>query len=421
MTRFLQFHTLTVYPPSNPNRDDSNRPKTVRYGFVERLRISSQSLKRAWRISTEFLNNIGTRLTKDSLSSKIDEWLQNPNDREGLNMSLSEEKIEQFKKDRESLKSKILDLVTKAPPKEKGKKGEGDEKEKKDEKNKVILTTNAEMERIKQILRSGQISQSIYSNEDLSADVAMFGRMMTHQTAHNVEAAVQVSHAFTVHAGSVEDDFFTAVDELKSKNDTGAGFLDSRAFGSGGVYYLYLCVDVDLLLRNLKGNEDLAQQAIQGLLNAMTTVAPGGMQNSFGSRVRCEYLLAEYGTQQPRSLATAFLQAVYGSKDENPLELAKRRLETTRQQIDEMYGNSWEEYRVAGSAEREIKKIAENASEEDKIKLERTNQHFEQHNKRRTDIPGITDFCITKVTNPAKQKVQSAEQVQEQEGEEKAS
>ena len=51
MTRFTQVHLLTVYPPSNPNRDDQGRPKTAVYGGVTRLRLSSQSLKRAARLS----------------------------------------------------------------------------------------------------------------------------------------------------------------------------------------------------------------------------------------------------------------------------------------------------------------------------------------------------------------------------------
>ena len=34
MTRFVQLHFLTAYPPSNPNRDDLGRPKTAIYGGV---------------------------------------------------------------------------------------------------------------------------------------------------------------------------------------------------------------------------------------------------------------------------------------------------------------------------------------------------------------------------------------------------
>ncbi len=66
MSRFLQLHILTSYPPANLNRDDLGRPKTAVMGGVTRLRISSQSLKRAWRKSDIFENavapkNIGTR------------------------------------------------------------------------------------------------------------------------------------------------------------------------------------------------------------------------------------------------------------------------------------------------------------------------------------------------------------------------
>ena len=65
MDTFLQLHLLTSYPPSNLNRDDLGRPKTALMGGTTRLRISSQSLKRAWRTSEVFESaldgHIGTR------------------------------------------------------------------------------------------------------------------------------------------------------------------------------------------------------------------------------------------------------------------------------------------------------------------------------------------------------------------------
>ena len=54
MSEFIQLHLLTNYAPSNLNRDDLGRPKTAKMGGVDRLRISSQSLKRAWRTSEIF-------------------------------------------------------------------------------------------------------------------------------------------------------------------------------------------------------------------------------------------------------------------------------------------------------------------------------------------------------------------------------
>ena len=59
MTRFIQLHALTVYAPSNLNRDDTGRPKSARFGGAERLRISSQALKRAIRTSDAFHARVG--------------------------------------------------------------------------------------------------------------------------------------------------------------------------------------------------------------------------------------------------------------------------------------------------------------------------------------------------------------------------
>ncbi|ECY7604075.1 type I-E CRISPR-associated protein Cas7/Cse4/CasC, partial [Salmonella enterica subsp. enterica serovar Muenchen] len=65
MTTFIQLHLLTAYPAANLNRDDTGAPKTVVLGGAKRLRISSQSLKRAWRTSELFeqalAGNIGIR------------------------------------------------------------------------------------------------------------------------------------------------------------------------------------------------------------------------------------------------------------------------------------------------------------------------------------------------------------------------
>jgi CRISPR system Cascade subunit CasC len=50
---------------------------------------------------------------------------------------------------------------------------------------------------------------------------------------------VQVAHAYTTHRVTVEDDFYTAVDDLKTKaEDAGAGFVGELGFGSG-LFYLY--------------------------------------------------------------------------------------------------------------------------------------------------------------------------------------
>src|SRR5690625_7804456 len=65
MKRFVHLHLLTSSRPPILNRDDLGRPNTAEMGGAQRLRISSQSLKRAWRTSNIFeeavKGHVGTR------------------------------------------------------------------------------------------------------------------------------------------------------------------------------------------------------------------------------------------------------------------------------------------------------------------------------------------------------------------------
>ena len=70
MADFLQLHLLTVYGPSNLNRDDTGRPKSVVFGGVPRLRISSQSLKRAWRTSDAFAEKLEGHLAVPNTAAR---------------------------------------------------------------------------------------------------------------------------------------------------------------------------------------------------------------------------------------------------------------------------------------------------------------------------------------------------------------
>ena len=54
-----EIHMLKNYPPVNLNRDDTGAPKSCTFGGTTRGRISSQCLKRSWRKSELFENDIG--------------------------------------------------------------------------------------------------------------------------------------------------------------------------------------------------------------------------------------------------------------------------------------------------------------------------------------------------------------------------
>lgn len=77
--RFIQLHLLVSYPPSNPNRDELGQPKVATIGGTQRSRISSQSLKRAWRTSEIWEKqglNIGKRTRELFLDKELNLYSQ---------------------------------------------------------------------------------------------------------------------------------------------------------------------------------------------------------------------------------------------------------------------------------------------------------------------------------------------------------
>ncbi|HNE02610.1 MAG TPA: type I-E CRISPR-associated protein Cas7/Cse4/CasC, partial [Plasticicumulans sp.] len=116
--------------------------------------------------------------------------------------------------------------------------------------------------------------------------------------------------------------------------DAGAGHVGEAEFGAA-VFYLYLCVDRELLCENLGGDRALTDRALAALVEAATKVAPTGKQNSFASRARASYALLEKGDEQPRQLSVAFLKPVTGS---DPLADAIDLLRATRAKMDQVYG-----------------------------------------------------------------------------------
>ena len=57
---FLNIHVLISHSPSCLNRDDMNMQKSAVFGGKRRVRISSQSLKRAMRHSEYYAAHLGS-------------------------------------------------------------------------------------------------------------------------------------------------------------------------------------------------------------------------------------------------------------------------------------------------------------------------------------------------------------------------
>ncbi len=317
MGRFIQLHLLTSYPPANLNRDDLGRPKTAMMGGVPRLRVSSQSLKRAWRKSEVFENalkdHIGTR-TK-SMGQEIFKAL--------IEKGVTEKKATEWAKAMAAvfgkLKKDSLDIEQLAhfSPEEESAIDE-------------LITTLAER-------GSGPEADELklLRKQHSAADIALFGRMLASSPAFNTEAAAQVAHAISVHKVAVEDDFFTAVDDLNSgEEDLGAGHMGETEFAAG-LFYQYVCIDRNLLTENLGDDSELTGKTLAALIEAAATVSPTGKQNSFASRARASYILCETGDQQPRSLSAAFLKPVAGT---DMLNSAIASLEDAVEKMDNAYG-----------------------------------------------------------------------------------
>ena len=319
MNRFLQLHLLTFYPPANLNRDDTGRPKSAVVGGVPRLRVSSQALKRAWRTSAVFgaalAGHMGSRTQR--LGDEIVKHL--------LVRGTAPEAATKIARD-------IIPVFGKPKP----------EKDAPTRTEQLAFISPEEwaaaMELADRLAGGEKVevkADAVLRHTDTAADIAMFGRMLADNANFNREAAVQVAHAITTHRVTAEDDYYTAVDDLKtSAEDAGAGFVGEAAFGSG-VFYLYICIDRALLLRNLGGDADLAATATAALVEAAATVSPRGKQNSFAAFGRAHYLLAEAGDDQPRTLAGAFAKPVEGGGLMQPSIAA---LVDFRDRLDRAYG-----------------------------------------------------------------------------------
>jgi CRISPR system Cascade subunit CasC len=326
MNNFLQLHLLTAYGPANLNRDDLGRPKTAMFGDSERLRISSQSLKRAWReaFKPEFGGQHGFRTKRLAIEYFFKPLVANGvPEKDAINWANLV--ATQFGKPKKQDKQKI---------------------EQEAELETLVFIGPDEIQAIQALAKTCSTEKreptadelKLLRKKSVAVDIGMFGRMLADNPESNVEAAVQVAHAITVHPAEPEDDYFTAVDDLSRSDETGSSHLGESGFGAG-VFYIYICISRQLLLDNLSGDAKLTARAIEALVRTACTVAPTGKQNSFASRSRAFFAQAELGNSQPRQLSYAFLKDL-GSNSEGMAASAIAALVSTQAGLDAVYGKT---------------------------------------------------------------------------------
>ena len=288
-------------------------------GGFDRLRISSQALKRAWRTSEVFESSLGdhkgTRTRR--LGLEIKQSLLDAGVVEGKAKEWTAQIAGVFGKvKKDSVAGELEQLAHISPA----------------ELTAIRRLTKALADEKRPPEAEGL---KLLKKDHKAVDIALFGRMMASTPDFNMEAAVQVSHAISVHAVAIEDDFFSAVDDLNTNvDDSGAGHIGDAAFAAG-LFYTYVCINKDLLLENLQQDHDLTDKALKALTEAILKVGPTGKQNSFASRAYASYVLAEKGTEQPRSLSVAYLKPIV---EPDYADIAVGRLLIQKKNFDRVYG-----------------------------------------------------------------------------------
>ena len=304
----IEVHMLKNYPPVNLNRDDSGAPKTCFFGGVQRGRISSQCLKRSWRISDTFheLDSFGVRTR--NMPALVAKRL--------AEMGVAPDFIEEAEK-------KLTGIANK----------DGTVNKKANITSQIVIYSHEEIERIAQAVKAainedGSLKtfakrspkdfeklRSCAEDKPITADIALFGRMVTSQYLADVDAAMQVAHAVSTHAVNRESDYFTAVDDLisSSDDDSGAGMIGDVDYNSC-CYYEYASIDTDILRENLKNSEDreeLIRKLIPALIRTMAFTNPSGKQNTFAGQVLPDMMMVECKKDKiPLSYVNAFEEPV---------------------------------------------------------------------------------------------------------------
>ncbi|MDP3276799.1 MAG: type I-E CRISPR-associated protein Cas7/Cse4/CasC [Deltaproteobacteria bacterium] len=370
---FVEFHVLRSYAPGNMNRDDLGTPKTAMFGGVRRLRLSSQCVKRTWRVSEHFTGTLGREalgvevlgvrtkrlperaqaqlggeLAQDAIDG-LTEVLQRIGRKDAPSkddekttahlLFLTHEEIAEvaaFAKKNKGELAKLGALANAqraadaAPaadnedseedaaeePKAKGAKSAKGAKGKGKGKK---TDSGTERQSITDAMLAALTKHLHESAPRNAVDVALFGRFVTSTEFKSVDAAMQVAHALGTQKVDLEYDYFTAVDDLKPKGeDAGAGHLGETEFAQS-VLYQYAVCDWRSLLANLEGYEGeatrIAAQSMRAVALAACRSVPRGKENGTAPQNPADYLEIVVRRDAPMSLANAFLQPVRAIED----------------------------------------------------------------------------------------------------------
>ena len=361
---YIDVHVVQTLPPSCVNRDDIGSPKKARYGGVDRARISSQCWKHAIRLywnekyGKEWGLGYRTGKVVDKIAEKILELdpdfsdarvkaakafgsIGKPKKADGKKETEEGESSEKevlFFISREQIES-VAKAIIEQEKTEKEMNEQGKNKQEKDKQEKEYI------KKLKNCF-----------NEDNSVDIALFGRMFAGDADFNVDAACQVAHVISTHAVSNEDDYFTALDDVKVENGVqGAGHIDTKEFNSSTVYR-FATLNVRELISNYSGCGGDPASVVAAFVDAFVRSMPSGSINSYANYTLPGMVYVAVRTDQPINLSNAFESPV--KKGDNGFE--KSSIKALIDKAEEIY----EDYSCAPVKAFLVGRIAQETSPE---------------------------------------------------------
>ena len=334
---FVELHMIQNFAPSNLNRDDTGSPKECEFGGYRRARISSQCLKRAVRMRfPEILpeRELATRSKRVVMERAVPALValghEAPMARAAVERALAAVKLG-VNDDAETqyllfLANSEIEALVEACHRNFEQLSKAVEKSAKTKKEAQKEIADEVRKAVETVLDGGK-----------AADLALFGRMIADLPYKNRDAAAQVAHAISTNRVSPEFDYYTAVDDLNPKGETGAGMIGTVEFNSA-CFYRYANVDLAQLADNLKGDRELAGRALEAFIRASIETVPSGKQNSMAAQNPPSFVMAVVRRAGLWSLANAFLTPVSPDEKEDLVKQSIGRIDHHWGALTRMYG-----------------------------------------------------------------------------------
>lgn len=308
MSTFIDLHVIQNVAPSCLNRDDTGAPKDCMFGGHRRARVSSQCLKRAARLhfaSSGLLNPDELAIRTRNIVALISKRLA------------AKGHLDSATAIENALSAVELGVKARA--------------EHAPQTEYLLFLANTVVDRLTDLIEAsfselsgGRVSTALRKeivalmSSASAVDVALFGRMVADKKDLSVDAAAQVAHAISTNRVDRESDFFTAVDDWTRADEADAGMLGSVEFNSSCLYR-FATINLDLLVANLNGDQDLALKGLAAFLRASVLAIPTGKQNTFAAHNLPSAVAIGVHNSQPVSLANAIEKPVWQGEHPNGL------------------------------------------------------------------------------------------------------